>query len=350
MQKKLYAKTIIKLICFMILLGTVLYYVGQWFIPYSDDSSRQSDSFYKTEKNSVDALIVGSSSVFVGITPLELYEDFDISAYTRGNSTQAPAITYMNIKETYKYQKPKVVIMGVSSLFANYDVDENKPRLIRGTDDKKISIEKLEVAAYVASNSDEQNFIDYIFPIFRYHDRWKNITAEDVIDTLYPAHDYMRGQYTVYKSVPITARDKVDTSVEPEEYNQESWHWYKKAIDYCKKQGSEVVVVYMPTADWSYGRYITAKKLMDETGVDYLDFNLEEMITATEIDWSKDFYNDGHVNLVGAEKITQYIGQYLINNYKGINGNIADNNRMQLEEDLVLYKNDLMQFKEQIGI
>ena len=327
-----------------------MHYVGQCFVPYSVDSSRQSDSFYKTEKNSVDVLIVGSSSVFVGITPLELYEDFDISAYTRGDSVQAPAITYMNIKEAYKYQTPKVVIMGISSLFIDYDVDENEPRYIRQTDDKKISAEKIEIASYIANSSDEQGFLNYIFPVFRYHDRWKNMTIEDVYDTLYPEHDYMRGQYTVFESVPIAPRDVVDTSVRAEDYNQESWKWYKKAIDYCKKQGSEVIVVYMPTTDWSYGRYVTAKKLMSEVRAEYLDFNIEEMLKAIEIDWNKDFYNDGHVNLIGAEKITQYIGQYLINNYNGINGNIDDSNKTQLENDLIFYKKYLTQFKKQIGV
>lgn len=53
--------------------------------------------------------------------------------------------------------------------------------------------------------------------------------------------------------------------------------------------------------------------LIEEYGFDYLDTNLyyEEM----ELNFSKDFYNDYHVNPYGAEKFTCFLSKYLADHY-----------------------------------
>lgn len=350
-QRNKAIKIVLKVVCFIAIFVFLLLFIGKFFVPYSADSTRQSASFYNMQRDSIDVLIVGSSSVFVGITPLELCKDYGISAYTRGSSTQAPAITYMNIKEAYKYQNPKFVIMGVSSLFYEYDVDEYEGPLMRGTEDKKFSMEKIEVAKYIAENSEKQKSLNYIFPIFYYHDRWKSLTARDISNKLHIPYDYMRGQFTVYEINSIEPRDIVHKTDKEEKFNEDSWAWYEKAIDYCNEQGTEVIVVYMPTKNWSYGRYLTIKQLMDSKGVEYLDFNLENMLENINVNWDTDFYNEGHVNLIGAEKITDYIGQYIIDNYSNINWHkIEGNEKQKMEEDFLRYEKDLNGLKKQAGL
>ena len=107
----------------------------------------------------------------------------------------------------------------------------------------------------------------------------------------------------------------------------------------------------MPTKNWSYGRYLTIKQLMDSKGVEYLDFNLENMLENINVNWDTDFYNEGHVNLIGAEKITDYIGQYIIDNYSNINWHkIEGNEKQKMEEDFLRYEKDLNGLKKQAGL
>ena len=52
----------------------------------------------------------------------------------------------------------------------------------------------------------------------------------------------------------------------------------------------------------------------DKYGLDY--FNYEKMADEIGIDYSTDTYDAGlHLNLAGAEKLSKYFGEYLIENY-----------------------------------
>ena len=127
-----------------VIFALLIVFAGKLFIPYYIQDTDQNRTFYKMEKNTVDVLIAGSSTLLVGLSPLELWEDYGIVAHTRASTVQAPPVTWLNIKEAYRYQKPKVVVMGITSLFLDYDYDANEPYLRRGLDFKRLSADKLK--------------------------------------------------------------------------------------------------------------------------------------------------------------------------------------------------------------
>ena len=105
--------------CMIVIVAFMMIFIflGKLFIPYYKQDTDQNRPFYETEKNTVDVLIAGSSTLLVGFSPLELWEDYGIVAHTRASTVQAPPVTWLNIKDAYRYQKPKVVGMGITSLF-----------------------------------------------------------------------------------------------------------------------------------------------------------------------------------------------------------------------------------------
>ncbi|HJB17471.1 MAG TPA: hypothetical protein IAA05_15775 [Candidatus Blautia excrementipullorum] len=325
----------------------LLVFAGKLFIPYYIQDTDQNRTFYKTEKNTVDVLIAGSSTLLVGLSPLELWEDYGIVAHTRASTVQAPQVTWLNIKEAYRYQKPKVVVMGITSLFLDYDYNANEPYLRRGLDFKRLSADKLKAVYEVVKRSDSQHILDYIFPIFRYHDRWKELQWTDIYNLQY-RRDFMRGQYPVYRARKIDARDRVNKTVPPEKENTDSWLFYQDAIEYCRSQGSEVIVVNMPDDRWTYGRYQTAKKLTEGCGAAYIDFNLEEPLREMEIDWESDFYDPHHLNPVGAQKTTKYLGDYLVKHYDIPRGQCRESTAELLNKDLREYKIKLKEFEDKL--
>lgn len=337
-------RCLIVMAVFVILL-TIL---GKLFTPYYIQDTDQNRTFYKTEKNTVDVLIAGSSTLLVGLSPLELWENYGIVSHTRASTIQAPPITWLNIKEAYRYQKPEVVVMGVTCLFIDYDYDKYEPYLRRGLDFKKLSADKLKAVYEVVKRSDSQHMADYIFPLLRYHDRWKELQWTDIYNLQY-RHDFMHGQYPIYRTEKIEARDRVDETVKPEKENDDSWSFYKEIIEYCRAQGSEVIVVNMPDDRWTYGRYLTAKELTESCGATYIDFNTEELLNETEIDWDRDFYDPRHLNPVGAQKTTRYLGEYLIENYPELPRNQCSSKTADIfNRDLLEYKNELNEFEKQL--
>lgn len=336
--------------CMIVIVAFMMIFIflGKLFIPYYKQDTDQNRTFYETEKNTVDVLIAGSSTLLVGFSPLELWEDYGIVAHTRASTVQAPPVTWLNIKDAYRYQKPKVVVMGITSLFLEYNYNVYEPYLRRGMDFKRFSLDKLKVISEIVKRSDSQHMADYIFPLLRYHDRWKELRWTDLYNLQY-RHDIMRGQYPVYRAKAIDARDHVDKNVEPEKENEDSWSFYKDIIEYCESQGSKVIVVNMPDDRWTYGRYLTAKKLIEECGADYIDFNLEEVLEEINIDWEKDFYDPHHLNPVGAQKATKYLGDYLIENYPDLPRNQCSEKTAELlNADLKEYKKELKVFEEQL--
>lgn len=335
----------IRIACVTIIFFILLTALGKVFVPYQKQDTNQNRTFYKTEKNSVDVLVVGSSTLFVGIAPLELWKNHKISAYTRGSTVQAPEVTYLNVKEAYKYQQPKVLVMGITSLFGAYDYDDKEPFLRRGIDFKKLSLTKLEVIFEVVKKSKTQHVLDYVFPVLRYHDRWKKLDGTDIKHMKY-SYDYMRGQLPIYKSVAIEPRMIVDESVPAEKINKEAWEYYKKTIDYCKSQGTKVVVINMPDDRWSYGRYLAAKELLNENDVEYIDYNLEETLKAINLDWEKDFYDPHHLNPLGAQKTTAYLGAFLEDHYRELfHKDMKENIAKELDQNVKRYEEDLHNFK-----
>ena len=90
--------------------------------------------------------------------------------------------------------------------------------------------------------------------------------------------------------------------------------YLQKIIDLCSKE--EIRLVVMPAPMPLFDRYEICRSSIDaavqqarESGAD--GFTLEEVTDAVQPDFSTDFYNSTHFNLVGAEKMTAFLEEYL---------------------------------------
>lgn len=276
----------------------------------------QSDTLYSLPEDSLDVLFVGSSSFYVGFSPAVFWQENGINSYVCGSSVQAPQVTYLKVADALKTQKPKVVVLGTLSLFTNYDVDAHETYVRLGVDPLRLSPEKLAVAANIAQKSESQSVISYLFPLLRYHDRWKEITQEDYFAT--PNHDIERGRST-YMQNKIQKMDhfygRMERTGKAAAPNAESLAYYQKAIELCLSQGIEVVLVTAPREDWSTGRYLGVQQLADQYGLTYLDYNFDEMMDAIDLNLDTDFYNEGHLNIQGAYKFSKHVAGYLQQQY-----------------------------------
>ena len=76
------------------------------------------------------------------------------------------------------------------------------------------------------------------------------------------------------------------------------------------EKGCKALLLTAPRVDWTYAEYLAIQQLADEYGVDYLDFNLDDVWDAAGVDVQTDFYNATHINAYGAVKISQYLADY----------------------------------------
>ena len=307
-------KMIAKPIVFLLLFFAMGLGFTRLLTPFWVETSNQSVTFYDLPADSIDVMIVGSSSLRVGVSPLAMWGSHGITSFSRSSSVQAPLITYYNVAEGLEYQNPEVVIIGTMYLFQEYDVDhtDREPGLRAVLDTRRLSKQKLEAISAIVQKSDYQTWFDYLFPIIRHHDRWASLNE----DVFYREFHYTRGYLPVYKLEVLEDQRNMTPVDRPAAVDEDSAYYYGKAIEACLEKGCKVLLLTAPRVDWTYAEYLAIQQLADEYGVDYLDFNLDDVWDAAGVDVQTDFYNATHINAYGAVKISQYLADYLAEHYQ----------------------------------
>ena len=71
----------------------------------------------KEQKNTIDVLILGDSLSYTSFSPLQMWNEYGISAFVGGQSGQNIQESYYMLKKAFKNQKPRLVILETNVLF-----------------------------------------------------------------------------------------------------------------------------------------------------------------------------------------------------------------------------------------
>lgn len=284
-------KRIVSCVLFVAILLGLLQVSSLVFQPKSNDKVSgihypRANGIFSEPKDSIDTVFIGDSEVYHSFIPLNIWRDYGITSYDVSSPSQKLVYSMEFLKKTFEKQSPKIVFLETNAIFRNsYFEDE---------------------ITYKA---------EQIFPVFRYHDRWKNLQLKDFSATVeYTANEENKGYYFTKKSKPAT--DKAikkymkysDVSAPILSTNKK---YLNEIAKFCKKHGTKLVLISTPsTKNWNYQRHNTMEAISKDLGVDYIDTNL--LRDDIPIDWKKDTKDKGdHLNYNGAVKLTNYIGKYL---------------------------------------
>ena len=180
-------------VVFLIVIGAVLSITGKIVrAKFIGDSTTIVNGFYAEKKNDIDLLVLGSSNSFCTINPLVLYEQYGIAAYDFGSSSQPLNITVLYLKEAFRRQKPKVVALEINMIVGDSLSGGYESGLRWGLTDMPLSIDKLK-CIYQSVGAVNAEYFSYVFPIFRYHNRWKEISKIDYTYDKLDKTNYTKG-------------------------------------------------------------------------------------------------------------------------------------------------------------
>ncbi|SRR6056297_1115086 len=305
-------KNLVRIISILFLL-TVLFFIQRLVVPkYMNDIVEGSliETYYDEEKNH-DVVFIGDCEVYENFSPITLWEDYGIKSFIRGSAQQLIWQSYYLMEETLKYEKPEVIVFNVLSMKYNEPQNEAYNRMT--LDGMKLSMSK--VKSIRASMTDEEKFIDYIFPILRFHSRWSNLESQDFKyffnkDELFHNGYYMRVDVKPVESFP-RKKPLADYSL-----GQNAYDYLEKMTVLAEKHGVELVLIKAPTIypvwydEWDQ----QIEDFAQENDLMYLNFL--ELTDEANIDFSKHTYDAGlHLNLQGAENLSKYFGKILVENY-----------------------------------
>lgn len=331
-MKKLINKNILKIIIFLTIFMILFCALGRFFNPTGTImewfQSYTVTEFYKERNNSIDVLYVGNSCIYTGVSPMEVYKRTGITGYAFSTSGQRMVSSYYFIKEAFRTQQPKLVVLEIGEAFTGLDKNDGMS-IRRAIDSLKFSKNKLEMIwdeDYRLSNYDK---LSCIFPILRFHSRWDKLDESDLRKFVFKGNYTDKGYLLEKTTKKYNGRvnRKLKREVEEENIDTEEELQFEfskipsevrikidKMIDYCKEMNSELIFIKLPEPIvWNEEKHEIIEDYAREKNVKFIDLNYDENIN---IDWQKDTQDEGnHLNLYGAEKVGEYLSDYLVNNF-----------------------------------
>ncbi len=266
---------------------------------------------YYAEAGEHDVVFIGDCEVYESFIPAYLWEKHGISSYVRGSAQQLTWQSYYLLEDTLRYEKPKAVVFNVLAL--KYGEPQNEAYNRMTLDGMKWS--KTKIDAIRASMTEDESFVDYVFPLFRFHSRITELEKND-FKYMFRSKKVSHSGYLMQKNiVPMESGDMAEGR-ELLDYTlpQTSMDYLEKMRALCVENGAELILIKSPTNSWGYWWYDEWDEQVSEyaasKGLAY--YNLIPETESIGIDYSTDTYDKGvHLNVYGAEKTTDYFGKIL---------------------------------------
>lgn len=306
-------KTIASFIIAVIVVVGLLYLIQLLVMPKYMGQVREGALIaeYYNETTDHDVIFIGDCEVYENFSPITLWEEYGITSYIRGSAQQLIWKSYYLLEETLMYEKPKVIVFNVFSMIHDAPQSEAYNRMT--LDGMRLSPVKIE--AIKASMTDEENLFTYIFPLFRYHSRWSELTTDD-FRYMFKRQKISHNGYLMRADVKPGSQLPAPPVLSDYTFGDACYEYLDKMTELCKENGIELILIKSPSVyphwydEWDEQIVCYAQ----ENDLDYINF----LDTANEcgIDMSTDTYDSGlHLNLSGAEKLSKFFGQILKDKY-----------------------------------
>lgn len=303
-------RKIVRRIAAVLIFGLVLAAVQRLLVPkYMDDAPEGGmiEEYYDERKDH-DVIFIGDCELYENISPAVLWEEYGINSYIRGSAGQLIWQSYYLMEETFQYEKPDVAVFSVLTLKYNEPQKESYNRMT--LDGMKWSASK--AGSILASMTKEENFIEYVFPILRYHSRWSQLSMEDLKyfwkkdDVTFNGY-YMRADVLPAENVP-EGRPLSDYR-----FGDNAYRYLDMITELCRENDVELVLVKAPSL-YPYWYDQWERQVEDYAAQhDLKYYNFLETAEEIGLDFNTDTYDGGlHLNLSGAEKLGRYFGEILV--------------------------------------
>lgn len=312
-------KRFLKCIAFVLLVVLGMYFLGRlfdykWDGDYDDNDYFNFKMIYDEPKDTLDVLYVGTSQIHRGIAPLNIWNEQEIT----GESLTIPALrswlAYYMLEEALKYQSPRVVVLDGALLRSNTDYDTYNFRQL-----EQFKLSKTKIKAYIdclgLEGKSLDNAIDKSFSFFRYHDRWDELNIKEFTASNEELA-FLKGFLPVTTTVKASAFNHERNQNFSIDMSDRTLEYMEKIVQLCREKKAELVITQLPTDVWTDDCSEAIGEWADEHDIDFLDFTAQELQTEIGFNEDTDYADSNHVNFLGAEKISSYIGEYLKSNYE----------------------------------
>lgn len=309
-----------------------LFYPKSTYVSSAWPSTSTYNGFYKMQKNSVDVIFIGSSVAGNAFCPQQIYNEYGIRSYNLSSEQQSLFLSYYWIKEAYRFQNPKAIVVDLTFLRRCHPEDplntvESLTR--KCIDPMKWSSVKAEAVHDIAQRSsafardpshtdyEEQSEMSYYLPNIRFHTRWSSGLGSEDFDLHMCYYSELKGWNTL-----IYYADPELNPFEPYVYS-ESDDWsevdptqeecLRKLGELCKEKGTKLILVNLP-GGITAGFDNACSSIASDLDADYYNYAEESIYEQIDAHMPKECVI-GHSNYWGSLKLSAFTGCLLSEKY-----------------------------------
>lgn len=310
MNKKQLFKVIIFFILFVFFLQCLTY-----MLRTNGEVKDRFTGFYAEKKNTIDAIMIGSSPVHPYYAAPQIWGEHGIASYPLSTNQQRPKAAIHLIEEAEKTQNPSLYIFEMRQYTYEDDTMLENTAHMRGvTDNLKNSVNRIKTINDLVDDKAER--YTYYFDIFKYHQNYKSlILKEQWMSIFYERKNPLKG-FLMHDGVTVNEKADFSEITETQSIPKEQETELNRLLVYIKENELQALFIVSPRPldiDMQK-KFNYIEQLVTAQGYPFLDMN--QYYDEIGLDFATDFYDDGHTNVLGAEKCTAYLGEYLQENYE----------------------------------
>ena len=319
MKKSFGLILIVKIVVF-ILIFLVLFFSMSYIMRGPGEKEKNEDrkaafaGFYAEPENSLDVIVIGGSAVFPFYAMPYMWHEFGFTGYTMSSPVQKVENFKYLLDEVEKKQNPKLYVFEVRMYTYDYsEISEEEwdffERVI--VDNMKYSANRFKLINTTISKPDISDYLD----IVRYHSNWKNIDFSELKYWRFNAHDPYKGAYfrADIQGVEIPTWSDNKTATKIPEFQEKN---LLDLLNYIDEKGVNALFIVSPNNidEKTAEQYNYIQAIIEQRGFKFLNMikNYDEL----GLDEKTDFYNKLHVNINGQTKVMDYLGSFILNNYR----------------------------------
>ncbi len=285
-------------------------------------SSYKYSDFFQ-DHNNFDILFMGTSHVINAVFPMELWENYGITSYNFGGHSNRLATTYWVMELALEHTTPSLMVIDCYALGENTKTSNNFSYVHLSLDAFPFSKTKIDAVKDLLNDDemakrietgqvieDEKRIpIGLLWDFSVYHSRWDSLNKDDFS----PGKNLEKGAES---RIAVSAPNKL-LSIDKSEMLSEDTvgvYYLERMITDCQNRGIDVLLTFLPfPATESQLRDANrVYEIAQKYNVNYINFlDLEDVV-----DYNVDCYDaNSHLNPSGAKKVTDYLGEYIINHY-----------------------------------
>lgn len=317
-------KEVIRMLAFLLVVCVMILALCELFEQENSEThDRRYCTYRNLEKNTVDAVYVGTSGVDRYWISAKAYEEYGMTVYPVSFNAMAGWLIPHMMDDLLEYQDPELILIDVRPFTQQNTetetMDVRGRRVIDSMDffspNRLRAALKIMEVIHTADEEQSRWDLSYIFPMIKYHSKWSmDYRFEDNMPGR--EHKYLGFYMSAKRSVRIIEQEvqpyRKDVIGELDPLSEEALY---DLLAYIREKNLNVLFVDTPKffVEQELPRTNRIYQILEQEGFDYLSFYTdgEDGPFTIDLDPKMDFYNSGHVNYYGAEKFTSVLAAYL---------------------------------------